>query len=245
VSSPVRRGEQVEGRQAVGELLLARRRRVRELLVSVEDEELVRLASQAGVAVKRVEPAELARIALTDSPQGVLALADPLQPATLRDLLDPSPAFVVVLDGVTDPRNLGAVMRSALAAGATGVVLSRHRAAGLTPAALKAAAGASEYLRVAEVGSVAGALRSLAQLGLWTVGLDPGASQALWGLEIATEPLALVLGSEGRGLSPLVRRRCELAARIPLMGPIGSLNVSAAAAVACFEVARLRGGGPR
>ena len=153
---------------------------------------------------------------------------------------DPVP-FLVVLDGVTDPHNLGAVMRSAVAAGATGLVIGRHRAAGLTPAALKAAAGAAEYLPIATVSGIASAVAAFGAAGVWSVALQAGAGQRLWDLQVASEPVALVLGSEGRGLSRLVRQRCDLAVDIPLVGPIDSLNVAAAATLACFEVARRRG----
>jgi len=131
-------------------------------------------------------------------------------------------------------------MRTAACAGSTGVVIARHRAAGLTPAAVKAAAGAVEHLPVATVAGVPGALSSLSASGVWNVALDPQAPRSLWDLEIASEPVALVLGSEGRGISRLARDRCDLALSIPMPGPIASLNVSAAAALACFEVARRR-----
>ncbi|MBO0747707.1 MAG: 23S rRNA (guanosine(2251)-2'-O)-methyltransferase RlmB, partial [Acidimicrobiaceae bacterium] len=152
----------------------------------------------------------------------------------------PAP-FLVVLDGVTDPHNLGAVMRSALSAGATGLVIGRHRAARLTPTAVKAAAGAAEHLPIALVGGIPAALNELRSAGVWTVGLDASGSGTVWELEVATEAVALVLGAEGRGLSSLVRQRCEVVVGIPMAGPLESLNVSAAAAVACFEVARRRG----
>jgi 23S rRNA (guanosine2251-2'-O)-methyltransferase len=131
-------------------------------------------------------------------------------------------------------------MRSALAAGATGLVTGRHRSAHLTPAALKAAAGAAEYLPVATVPGIPAALASLSAAGVWTVALDAGAATPLWNLPLASAPLALVLGAEGRGLSRLVHQRCELAVNIPLRGPLASLNVAAAATLACFEVARMR-----
>jgi 23S rRNA (guanosine2251-2'-O)-methyltransferase len=151
----------------------------------------------------------------------------------------PNP-FLVILDGVTDPHNLGAVMRSALCAGATGVVTGRRRSAPLSPSALKAAAGAAEYLPVALVPGIPAALMALAAGGVWTVALDPHAATPLWDLPIATQAVALVLGAEGRGLGRLVRQRCDLAVEIPLRGPLESLNVATAAALACFEVARVR-----
>lgn len=236
----------MEGRQAVRELLRAGRRPVRQLYMADSAapsdalDEIADLAAEAGVPVRRVGRERIDAVAGTDAPQGVVAIAAPVKDWDLEELVGlPSP-FLVVLDGVTDPHNLGAVMRSALCAGATGVVLGRHRSASLSPSAVKAAAGAVEYLPVATVSGVPAALRTLQESGVWTVGLESGGSTTLWELEVATEPVALVMGAEGRGLSPLARARCELVASIPLAGPLDSLNVSAAAALACFEVARRR-----
>jgi len=177
----------------------------------------------------------------------MVARAEPLAEADLDRLArrrpdGPAP-FLVVLDGVTDPHNFGAVMRSAACAGATGVVVGRRRSAGLTATAVKAAAGAVEYLPVARVAGIPAALRVLAAAGVWSVGFDAGASDRVWDLDLAGEPVALVFGSEGRGLSRLVRERCDTVVKIPLAGPLGSLNVSAAAALGCFEVARRRSKG--
>jgi 23S rRNA (guanosine2251-2'-O)-methyltransferase len=243
-------GEQVEGRQAVRELLRARKRTVSYVLVGEGTDEseviteILRLARESGVAVRRLARAELDARARTDAPQGVIAIAAPLAGADLGQLVRRGPAgtppLLVVLDGVTDPHNVGAVMRSALSAGATGLVLGRHRASGLGPTAVKAAAGAVEHLPVATVAGIASALSDLSKAGVWTVALDQAATTPLWDLTLASEPVALVLGDEGRGLSRLVRERCDLAVRIPLLGPLDSLNVSAAAALACFEVARRR-----
>jgi 23S rRNA (guanosine2251-2'-O)-methyltransferase len=234
----------------VRELLRAGRRRVHHVAVAEgRDEsgslgEILDLARAAHVPLRRVDRSQLATLARTDAPQGVLARADPLSEAPLEHLVQTRAGearpFLVVLDGISDPHNLGAIMRSALSAGATGLVIGRHRAAPLSPAALKAAAGAAEYLPVAVAPGVPAALAALTAAGVWTVAIDTGAALPLWDLGIASEPLALVLGAEGRGLGRLVRQRCELAVRIPLHGPIDSLNVSAAATLACFEVARLR-----
>ena len=243
-------GDQVEGRQPVRELLRAGRRRVHHIAIAGgRDEsgslgEILDLARAADVPLRRVDRTQLASLALTDAPQGVVARADPLSESPLARLaetrVDAARPFLVVLDGVTDPHNLGAVMRSALSAGATGLVIGRHRSASFSPAALKAAAGAAEYLPVAVVPGVPAALAALTAAGVWTVAVDARAPTPLWGLGIASEALALVLGAEGRGLGRLVRQRCELAVQIPLRGPIESLNVSAAATLACFEVARMR-----
>jgi 23S rRNA (guanosine2251-2'-O)-methyltransferase len=233
-------GEQVEGHQAVRELLRAGRRPVAQVLMVDDLSDIAELAAGAGVAVRRVSRGQIDAMARSDAPQGVVARASPLPDHDLADLAGGDRPFLVVLDGVTDPHNLGAIMRSALSAGATGLVIGRHRSARLTPTALKAAAGAAEHLRIATVAGIPAALTELGKSGIWTVGLDAGAPVPLWDLEVAGEPLALVLGGEGRGLSRLARQRCEVTVAIPMAGPLDSLNVSAAAALACFEVARRR-----
>lgn len=236
-------GEQVEGRHAVFELLHAGRRRVDEVLVQDGGElgDLVDLARRRGVPVRGVAREEFARRARSEVHQGVLARAAPLEPVEIDALVRGVPApFLVVLDGVTDPHNLGAVLRSALGAGATGVVLPRHRSAHVTPAAAKAAAGAIEHLQFALVGGVPNALERLRREGVWSIGLAADGESSLDDVRVLTEPLALVLGAEGAGLSSLARERCDLTCRIDLVGPLESLNVSAAAAVACFAVSRAR-----
>lgn len=242
-------GEQVEGRQAVRELLLAGKRKVRELTVSGDDEglqDLVDLALELRVKVNEVSGNALERVARTSAPQGVVARAAPLEPVELLDLVsdhrsgDGRPPFLVALDGVTDPGNLGAVIRSAECAGATGLVLPRHRAVNVTPAAAKAAAGAIEHVPIALVGGLPAAMQKLSEHGVWNVGLDAAGTQSLFDLELATEGVMLVLGAEGHGLARLVRQRCDTVVSIPLAGRLDSLNVSAAAALACFEVARRR-----
>jgi 23S rRNA (guanosine2251-2'-O)-methyltransferase len=242
------RGQQIEGRRAVRELLVAGRRKVHELMISSgtddapELTELETLAREAGVRIKPVPPDQIERRARTGAPQGVIAIAAPVPAADLDDLLADPAAFLVALDGVTDPQNLGAVMRSAETAGATGIVLATHRAVGLTPAVAKAAAGALEHLPVAFVSGVPGALDRAKRAGVWCVGLDADGDQLLFDLSVADAPLVLVLGAEGRGLSRLARTRCDVIASIPMHGHIESLNVSAAAAVACTEIARRRAG---
>lgn len=242
------RGQQVEGRRAVRELLVAGNRKVHELLLSTgssdapELAELEELAHAAGVRIKPVPADQIERRARTSAPQGVIAFAAPVPAADLDDLLADPQAFLVALDGVTDPQNLGAIMRSAETAGATGIVLATHRAAGLTPAVAKAAAGALEHLPVAFVSGVPGALDRAKRAGVWCAGLDADGDQSLFELSVADAPLVLVLGAEGRGLSRLARARCDVIASIPMHGHIESLNVSAAAAVACTEIARRRAG---
>ncbi|MCY4630051.1 MAG: 23S rRNA (guanosine(2251)-2'-O)-methyltransferase RlmB [bacterium] len=167
------------------------------------------------------------------------ATAEP-DPPTEPSEATTEPVLLLVVDGVNDPGNLGAILRTAECAGVTGVVLPRHRAARITPTVAKRAAGAIEHLRFAPVSGIPTALTTLTELGVWTVGLDVTAEQTIWQLEVAEAPLALVLGAEARGLSRLVRRRCDVTARIPVTGRLDALNVSAATAIALFEVLRRR-----
>jgi 23S rRNA (guanosine2251-2'-O)-methyltransferase len=238
-------GEQVEGRHAVRELLLAGRRKVREVWMVDEGDdapilrEIRELAAAARVTVVPVSKGRFAAAARCEAPQGVLAQAAPLPEADLDDLVRGGP-FLVALDGVTDPGNLGAVLRSAECAGVTGAILPRHRAVHVTPAATKAAAGAIEHVPIAVVGGLPAALSRLRDAGVHVVGLDGAAGTSLYDVAGGDGPVCLVLGAEGRGLSRLVRERCDEVVAIPLQGRLGSLNVSAAAALACFEIARRR-----
>jgi 23S rRNA (guanosine2251-2'-O)-methyltransferase len=194
--------------------------------------------------VTRVDRHRLNSAARSEAPQGVLALAEPVTQVDLEGLCAAGPGlatpFLLVLDEVTDPHNLGALLRTASVAGATGVVIPRHRSAHITPTVAKAAAGAIEYIPMSLVQGIPAALSTMTRAGVWTVGLDPGAERSLWDLPVATEAVAVVLGGEGRGLSRLAKDRCEVTVSIPQRGPIESLNVSAAGALACFEIARRR-----
>jgi 23S rRNA (guanosine2251-2'-O)-methyltransferase len=246
-------GDQVEGRQAVRELLLARRRKVREvwMLADLDPadtlDDILELAEAERVPVREVGRSKFFAEARCEAPQGVLAKAAPLPEVPLDDLTsvgaDGRPPFLVAVDGVTDPGNLGALLRSAECAGATGVVLPRHRAVHVTPTVTKTAAGAVEHLAFAVVGGLPAALQQLSQQGVWVVGLDGAGATGLWDLPAADGPIALVLGAEGSGLSRLVGQRCDEIVSIPLRGALGSLNVAAAGALACFEVARARSRG--
>ena len=243
----------MEGRQAVLELLLAGRRKVREVWVATGDgergpSEIIALAADLRVPVQEVSRKRLDLEARSEAPQGVLARAAPLQEADLDDLVrragrggPKGVPFLVLVDGVTDPGNLGAILRSVDGAGGTGVVLPRHRAVHITPTAAKAAAGAIEHVPIAVISGLPTAIERLRKAGIWVVGLDDAARDSLFDLgDAATEPIALVLGAEGSGLSRLVRERCDLLVHIPMRGRLSSLNVSAAAALACYEITRRR-----
>jgi 23S rRNA (guanosine2251-2'-O)-methyltransferase len=233
-------GRRVEGTHAVAAALAAgrvarlhvegrRRRSLGDLLAD---------AAAAGVPIDVVD--DVRAIADSSTPQGVVADCRPLRTVTLDDLAGGERPAVLVVDHVQDPHNLGAIARSALAAGMSGLVAPAERSAPFSAVAFKAAAGALERLPVAVVHSVADALGRLSDRGLWVVGLDAGASTSLFGLDLLTEPVAVVVGAEGAGLGRLVGDRCDVVAGIPMAGPAESLNASVAAALAAFEVLRVR-----
>ena len=237
------------------ELLAAGRRPVRQVWIaegldhSPELDRIASLAHRAGARVLAVPGRKLDAEARTRSHQGVLALAAPLAETPLDDLCEPvgargrsRPPFILVLDGVTDPQNVGALFRIAECAGVTGVVLGRHGAAHVTPTVAKVAAGAIEHLKIAVAPGIPTAIARLTMSGVNCIGLDAGAEHSIYDVDIegsdAGSGVALVLGDEGRGLAALTKRRCNVLASIPQRGSVGSLNVAAAAAVACFEIAR-------
>ncbi|MGD9998857.1 MAG: 23S rRNA (guanosine(2251)-2'-O)-methyltransferase RlmB [Ilumatobacteraceae bacterium] len=243
-------GEQIEGRQAVRELLLAGTRRVREVWVASDLDEnevvadIVEIAKAERVPVQYVARKRLEAAARTEAPQGVIAHADGVPEADFSALIARAPGrtpFLVAVDGVTDPGNLGALLRCCDGAGVHGVVLPRHRAVHITPTVAKAAAGAVEHVPIAMVGGLPAALASMKDAGIWVVGLDDAADRDLFDIgDLATDAICLVMGAEGAGLSRLVRERCDLVVSIPMRGHLSSLNVSAAAALATYEVVRAR-----
>jgi 23S rRNA (guanosine2251-2'-O)-methyltransferase len=199
------------------------------------------IVEAVGSGLVRVVP-DVRSMAETDAPQGVVAECAPISPIDLDDLSGPG-AAIVVLDHIEDPHNVGAIARSALASDMTGLVVSSIRAAPLSAAAFKAAAGALERLPVAMVGSVPEALNRFKSRDIWIVGLDPDSADSLFGLPLLTEPVAVVVGAEGKGLSTLVEKRCDMLASIPMAPGTESLNASVSAALACFEVMRVRSQG--
>ncbi|MGI9595671.1 MAG: 23S rRNA (guanosine(2251)-2'-O)-methyltransferase RlmB [Acidimicrobiales bacterium] len=240
-------GDQIEGRQAVRELLLAGKRRIDEVIM-IDDlagadvlEDIEELSHEFGVSLRKVSRRHMAAEALTESHQGVIARAAPVAEADLERLMADPAAFLVVLDGITDPGNLGAILRTAECAGVTGVILGRHRSVHLSPTVTKTAAGAVEHVPLALVGGIPTAISQLNDADVFTVGLDGGGDRSIFELpQLRSGPTALVLGAEGAGLSRLVRQRVSVLASIPLAGQLNSLNVATATAVACFEVVRAR-----
>ena len=204
-------------------------------------ERVAQAAGEAGIRVDEVPQGDLAHRSRSGVHQGVGAELSEFEYAEMEDVLEraSAPALLLVLDGVTDPQNLGALVRSAHALGAHGVVIPKDRAAGITPAAFKAAAGALEHCPVARVTNLSRALEQLKERGVWAVALAADGDKDLAAVDLRV-PTALVLGSEGSGVRPLVRKTCDHVARIPMVGRVGSLNVSAAGAVALYEVARQR-----
>lgn len=237
-------GADVEGFHAVAAAAMAGR--VRELHIEprrFREERFRELAKRVEASGGRVVEVDDVRAgSATSAPQGVVARCRPIETARLDDAIAATtPSALVVLDRIGDDRNVGAVARSAVAAGVGALVVSSDRAAPLGASAFKAAAGALETLPVVEVASVADAVRRLELSGVWTVGLDGTGDRSLFGLELLAEPVALVIGAEGKGLSRLVAERVSVVARMPMVGEIESLNASVAASLAMYELARVRG----
>ena len=231
--------EQVYGRRAVREALRGRRE-VLELWATERALAADGWLREGDRRVQVKQERELAEAAGTRDHQGVLAFCAPFPYADAYELAAGERPLLVCLDQVSDPRNLGAVVRSAEGAGATGVVLPAHGSARVTPAVARASAGAVEHLPIAVVTNLARYLNEVKRADLWAYAASGDAETALWDSDL-TGGVALVLGAEGRGLRPLVRRACDAAISIPLAGSVESLNVSVAAAVLLYEAARQRG----
>ncbi len=235
--APAGIGDRVEGLHAVAAALAAGR--VRRLTIERGRALGPLLEAAQGVAVTEVD--DVRALSETTAPQGVIAECEPIVPHPLKALVARAqPPSLVVLDHIEDPHNLGAVARAALAASATGLVVAARRAAPFGAAAFKAAAGALEQLPVAVVNSVADAVSRLEELSVWTVGLDAGAEESLFGCDLLSEPVAVVIGGEGGGLSHLVRERVSKLVHIPMAAGVESLNASVSAALAMYEVQRVR-----
>jgi 23S rRNA (guanosine2251-2'-O)-methyltransferase len=219
--------------------------RVKELRVGTRTgrrfQKMLDLATRHGVPVRQVPVDALDRDARGGVHQGVLAVVHDVARYSVEELVRGAagPPLLVVLDGIEDPHNVGAILRTVDAAGADGVVIQSRRSAALGGAAAKASAGALSYVRIAEVVNIARAVAELGEAGVWTVGLAAEAEQAYDEIDF-TGPVAIVLGAEDTGLRRLVRERCDRLAAVPMHGHVGSLNVSVAAGVTLFEAVRQR-----
>jgi len=205
-------------------------------------ESVVRLAKSRSVPVRFEEREQIDRLAGTREHQGIAALAAATPTVELEDLLADKAAggILVLLDGVEDPHNLGAIVRTSLAAGARGVVVPERRAAGLTDTVERASAGALAHLPVARVKNLVRAMEEMKEAGYWLVGLDERAEKSYTDVDL-TGSIGIVLGREGEGLHDLTRKRCDFLVSLPTTGPVRSLNVSVAAGVMLFEAVRQRG----
>lgn len=229
----------IPGRKPVAEALRAGRRLQAvtvERRAAADLEALLSAAQQAGVPVHRGDRDDLDRLSGGVRHQGIVATAPPYPYRRLAEVGDTD--LLVVLDGVTDPQNLGAIARSAEAAGAGGLVVRERRSAGVTPAAEKSAAGALSWLPVVMVPNIVRALGDLTERGFWSVGLAAAAPVTLWDCGLLDGRVAITVGGEGEGLSRLVAQRVDQLVGIPMSGTLESLNASAATAVVLFEVAR-------
>ncbi len=207
--------------------------------------EVAGMAREKRVPVQKVERHVLDRMAPGVVHQGIVASVSPYRYAGLGDILDAArdtDPLLVLLDGIQDPHNLGAIIRSADAAGAHGVIIPRRRSAAVTQAVVKASAGAVEFVPVARVGNLATTIEMLKERGIWVVGADPAAEQVIWNASMEG-PLAVVVGGEGKGISRLIREKCDLLVRLPMAGRVNSLNASVAAALVLFEAVRQRSRG--
>jgi len=255
MSRPVENREWICGRQPVRELLLAGRRRIFSLQVAAtvrptpEVDECLALAQRRGVRVDRVSPSDF-RIPDDDAHhQGLAVEVGPYPYTPWEDLLQRlrrsgEPPFVLALDHIQDPQNLGALLRTADAMGVHGVLIPVDRASGVTPAAVRASAGAAEHLAVAQVVNLVRSMESLKKEELWFTGLEKWETSRPLSAMDFKGPVGLVVGSEGYGLGRLVRETCDFLAEIPMLGRVGSLNAGVAGAIAMYEIRRQRGKSP-
>ncbi len=239
------------GRQPVRETLRAGRRQLFKLLMArgLEPSGIVReiltLAEQANLPVQAVDRQQLEKLGGEVNHQGLAAEVSGYPYVDVEDILEVARQaddlpFLLLLDHIQDPQNLGSLLRSAEAVGVHGVIIPSRRAVGVTPAAVRASAGAAEHVRVAQVSNLVQAVERLKAGGVWVVGLEALASAQLYTLADLRGPLGLVVGSEGTGLTRLVRERCDQLIRLPMYGRVGSLNAGVAGAIALYEARRQR-----
>ena len=238
----------LEGRNAITEALRAGRTIDKVFIADGEiDKGLQRLAAEcreAGAVIVPVDRRKLDMMSTTRSHQGIIAQAAAHEYATIDDILAEAATrgqapLIVICDELSDPHNLGAIMRSAECAGAHGVIIPKRRSVGLTATVAKASAGAVEYMKVARVANINNTIHELKEKGVWVFGAAGEGSQTMYRADL-TGPAAIVIGNEGDGISPLVRKNCDMLVSIPMSGRISSLNASAAASILLYEAVRQR-----
>ena len=239
---------QLEGRNAITEALKSGRTIDKVFVAQGDtDKSLQRLAAQAkeaGAVVVPVDRRKLDAMSTTRAHQGIIALAAAHEYVTIDDILEEAAArneapLIVICDELSDPHNLGAILRSAECAGAHGVIIPKRRSVGLTATVAKASAGAVEYMKVARVTNISAAISELKEKGVWIYGTAAEGSIPMYQADL-TGPAAIVIGNEGDGISPLVRKNCDVMVNIPMRGRISSLNASAAASILLYEAVRQR-----
>ncbi len=239
----------VYGRRAVLEVIRSSPDRINKLFIAEGAhgrtiDEIRELARQKRLVTKILPKRALDRHVAGAAHQGVAASVSPVRYANIDDLTEAyygeKPALLLLLDGITDPQNFGAILRTADAVGADGVIIPRHRSVSLSATVAKHSAGASEYVPVARTPNIAGILDKLADIGFQVVGTACNASATIYEIDL-TRPTAIVIGSEGGGIRPIVRKKCDFVASIPMYGKVSSLNASVAAAVVLYEALRQRG----
>ena len=238
----------IEGRNPVFEALTAGMP-IDKILVSETAKKealgkIFRLAKEKGVPVQTVKPQKLSELSETEASQGVIALCAAASYVSVEDLLlraekKGTAPFLIIADEITDPHNLGAIIRTANAAGADGVIIPKNRSAGIGAIAAKTSAGAVSYTPVARVVNLGQTIDRLKERGVWVMGADMSGESDLFHSDL-TGPIAVVVGSEGKGISRLIKEKCDFLVRIPMLGEINSLNASVAAAVMMYEIVRQR-----
>ncbi|WP_083238917.1 23S rRNA (guanosine(2251)-2'-O)-methyltransferase RlmB [Caloranaerobacter ferrireducens] len=238
----------IEGRNPVLEALKSDRNIEKIMIAKGAEKGSVKkikaIAKEKGIVIQYVDRNKLDSISATNSHQGVIAIASAYEYKTVEDILnyaenrneDP---FIIILDGIKDPHNLGAIMRTAECAGVHGIIIPKRRSVGLTPVVAKSSAGAIEYLPVAKVSNIVYTMEELKEKGIWICGTDMDGESNYYEKDLRG-PLAIVIGSEGEGMSRLVKEKCDFLVKIPMKGNVTSLNASVAASILTYEVLRQR-----
>lgn len=231
--------EALRGERTVDKILIAKGEREGSIL------KILAMAKEKGIPVLEAERTRIETLSGTAGHQGVLAYVTPFEYSTVEDILALAeernePPCIVILDGVTDPHNVGAILRTACCCGAHGVILPKHNSCGMTPTLIKSSAGACEYMKVARVTNITDTVEELKKHNIWIYGTDGSAPADIYHTDL-TGACAFVLGDEGRGISRLVREHCDFLVKIPMNGPLDSLNVSVAGAVILYESLRQKG----